>query len=136
MSYYPDWCTGKEKLLCIDKIDAYAPKKEESYSEAADAGESGKFGEARESGKFGEAGRDIGGSALDELVLGIIKKTPMAALDRCMLYGIVYEKLLGRFRAGQYSLLYCMEHYRELSLPCVREIDSACRQAVRACVQE
>lgn len=131
MSYYPDWCTGRTKLLCVDKIDAYA----KGYGEdELDDNEELEYDGYDEAGMRAEELDAEDAGFLQRLVLGIIKDCPMAALDRCMLYGLVYESMLGHFRAGQYTLSFCMEHPRELSLPATREIDTACRWAVKRCL--
>ena len=115
MSYYPDWCKGREKLACVDGIDGCAVMAERPLGH--DENEREPYG---------------GVAGLERLVSDIISSCPMASLDRTMLYGIVFENILGHFRASHYTLSYCMEHPSDLSLPTTKQIDEALRRAVRA----
>lgn len=70
---------------------------------------------------------------MDELVFcvrRILKREPRAVFCPSLLEGLVYEKALGRERSERYSLRYCRDNFRRLSLPSPARIAEAARVVV------
>lgn len=61
----------------------------------------------------------------------IMKREPRAVFSPSLLEGLVYERALGRERSERYSLRYCRDNFRLLSLPSPARIAEAARVAIR-----